>query len=319
MLVLRSLKGVGDSSILKLLKLASQQSINSLEGLVSHGIGNLPFKKTPPSLTEFLSTGEFEVARLSVEDDLRNWASQDISVISINDPQYPKRLLKLVDPPPFLYYKGNVNLLSNPKAIAVVGTRHNSPLGAIITERTVKQFHSYSFCVVSGLALGIDSIAHRAALDCGAPTVAVLVDLMKISPSTNKNLAEEIFQKGGLLVAENQPGTPTIGPLFAKRDRIQAGLSTSVFAIETSKDGGTMHAVRAAGKMSRPVFVPDPIAAKYGDLTAKVIEGTQFLIESKIARPYTSGSYDQISEELAEIALSFEVSGSDESEEGLLF
>lgn len=314
-LVLKRLKGVGDGWVTKILNLCSQKGLTTLEELRDFGVSNLPFRKLPNSLTEFFTVSEFEVERLLVEDSLRDWADLGIKVLHLNSVHYPKSLLALEDPPPFLYCKGNLLLLENFRAIAVVGTRHNSSKGDLIATKTVEAFGSRDFIIISGLALGIDTIAHRAALVAGVPTVAVLVDLKKISPPSNKLLADEILVMGGLLVSENEPGTRAIGALFAKRDRIQAGLSSAVFAIETSKDGGTMHAVRAAGKMSRPVFVPDPVAAKYSDLTSKVIEGTQYLIESKAARPYTSGSYEQICDELVELVRSFETSPSKESQE----
>lgn len=301
-IVLKGLKGVGDGTITKLLEFSLRNGISTLERLASVAVKDLPLKRIPEALVEFLRAGDFEVARLAVENNLRDWASKEITAMSRCSPQYPSRLLDLADPPPFLFCKGNLALLEDSKAIAVVGTRNNTQRGKLIASKTVEAFNSNGFVIVSGLALGIDTIAHRAALDCGAPTIAVLVDLLKISPSQNKALAQEILEKGGLLVAENPPGTPTIAALFAKRDRIQSGLSTAVFAVETSKGGGTMHAVRAAFRLSRPVFVPDPVAARYEDLSLESIEGTQHLISEQIARAYTGQSYETISTELNAVA-----------------
>jgi len=299
---LKGLKGVGDGTITKLLEFSLRNGISTLEELADVAAESLPLRRVPESLNEFLRSGEFEAARLAVDDNLRDWASKGITVISRSSPQYPSRLLDLKDPPPFLFCKGNLALLDDSKAIAVVGTRNNTQRGKLIATKTVEAFKSHGFVVVSGLAIGIDTLAHRAALDCGAPTIAVLVDLLKISPSQNKLLAQEILEKGGLLVAENPPGTSTIAALFAKRDRIQSGLSTAVFAVETSKGGGTMHAVRAAVQLSRPVFVPDPIAARYDDLSLDAIEGTQHLISEQLARAYTGQSYEAISQELTAVA-----------------
>lgn len=301
-LTLRGLKGVGDGTLTKLLEFCLENGISTLEGLASVAVENLPMKRAPEALVEFLRSSDFEGTRFAVKDRLRDWTSKDITVICRGSQQYPARLLALTDPPPFLFCKGNLALLGDSKAIAVIGTRNNTKRGELIASKTVEAFHSFGFVIVSGLALGIDTIAHRAALDCGAPTTAVLVDLLKISPSQNKLLAQEILEKGGLLVAENPPGTSAIAALFAKRDRIQSGLSTAVFAVETSKGGGTMHAVRAAVQLSRPVFVPDPIAARYDDLSLDAIEGTQHLISEQIARAYTGQSYEAISQELTAVA-----------------
>lgn len=304
-LVLKGLRGVGDGTVTKLLEFSKNNSISRLDELARISVQNLPLKTVPVTLRELLSKGEFAVERSAIEDDLETWAEQEVTVIHIGSAQYPNHLLEVENPPPFLFCKGDVSLLQHTLAIAVVGTRKNTSKGAKITTKTVEAFKERGFVIVSGLALGIDSIAHRAALDFGAPTIAVLVDLSKISPSTNRGLAEEILQQGGLLVAENPPGTPTIAAFFAKRDRIQAGLSTAVFAIETSKDGGTMHAVKAAEKMKRPVFVPDVVAAKYQDLGLKAIEGTQYLAEKSKARMYTGESYESITNELIDISNRF--------------
>jgi DNA processing protein len=302
-LVLRNLKGVGDGSITKLLEFSGDVGINSLEELAKIGAENLPLQKVPKALKEFLSLRDFEVARFHTKDELSAWDNQGVKVIYRHSESYPNQLLDLKDPPPFLFCKGNLCLLKNTRAIAVVGTRNNSPKGALIATKTVEAFQTRKFVIVSGLALGIDTIAHKAAIEFGAPTIAVLVDLSKISPASNKDLAEEILRNDGLLVAENKPGTPTIAALFVKRDRIQSGLSTAVFAIETSKNGGTMHAVRAAEIMRRPIFVPNAIAARYEDLSLDIIQGTQHMAKEGVARAYTSESYDSISKELEFISL----------------
>lgn len=300
-LVLKNLKGVGDGSVTKLLLFAEKHGISSLEQLASTSIQGLPLRKVPESLKKLLASGDFEGMRRKSRDDIRDWDVMNVAVVSLNSKAYPNQLLDLKDPPPFLFCKGNSSLLNSTRTIAVVGTRKNSSKGSLIATKTVEAFHSRNFIIVSGLAIGIDSIAHRASLDCGAPTIAVLVDVLKISPSTNKGLAEEIINNDGLLIAENKPGTTPIAAFYAKRDRIQSGLSAAVFAIETLKDGGTMNAVSAAEKMKRPVFVPDAVAAKY-DLTLDVIQGTQYLIDEKRARAYTSELYEGIFKELERVA-----------------
>lgn len=304
-LVLKNLEGVGDVTVAELLKFSLNETISSLEELAKIDSRKLPLRKIPDSLKTFLAKEDYSLDRLEFESNLEMWTKNGVKVIHIGSSLYPKHLLQVKSPPPFLFCRGQVHLLKETLAIAVVGTRQNTQKGSIITKRTVEAFQKRGFVIVSGLAIGIDTIAHRAALDSGAPTIAVLVDIQNIAPSSNLNLSEEILQKGGLLVAENPPGTPTIAAYFAKRDRIQAGLSSAVFAIETSKDGGTMHAVKAAEMMGRPVFVPDVLAAKYQDLSLKVIEGTQYLVEALKARAYSAVSYDLIFEELIKISERF--------------
>lgn len=293
-LAISRIKGVGDSSLIKLIQFSSTNEIKSFELLLNNDLRGVVSPKALQALSAVNVVRDFNVARDAAEKDLVLWQNKEISTVFINSNRYPKHLLALKDPPPFLFCKGNLNLLTETKSIAVVGTRNNSSKGKIIAQRTVGAFQSQHCVVVSGLAKGIDSIAHRAAIDIGMPTIAVVVDVEDISPSTNKALASEILESGGLLISENEPGTAPIGPLFAKRDRIQAGLSAAIFAIETSSSGGTMHAVRASRSIQRTVYVPDPIAAGYDDLSMPCIEGTQQLIRENIAQPYTKLSYEKI-------------------------
>src|SRR5690606_34691301 len=196
---------------------------------------------------------EYDVLKRDCEEALLKWKAAGIDVLVYGSARYPAQLMSLNDPPVLLFCKGNCDLLETSKSIAVVGTRHNTRLGEKIAHKTVEYFSKEGFCIVSGLALGIDAVAHRAALDNKGPTIAVLVDLLSIAPASHRDLADDIFRQSGLLVSENPPGTKVIPGLFAKRDRIQAGLALAVFAIETAVDGGTMHAVKAANSMGRNV------------------------------------------------------------------
>jgi DNA processing protein len=304
-LVLKKIKGVGDETLLSILKFMSANQLTSLEDLEKINLSLLPVKKVPSALKAFLGASQFDDARKETNEELLSWGQNGIQVFSYCSSRYPSQLLDLDKPPPFLFCKGNFGLLDEPEAIAVVGTRKNSKRGELITRKTVEAFGDFGFTIVSGLALGIDSIAHKQALASNAPTIAVLVDLFSISPSSNRDLAQKILDNGGLWVAENQPGTRAIPAFFAKRDRIQAGLSTAVFAIETTVDGGTMHAVNSAHSMSRPVFVPNPEAAGYKDLSAPEISGTQALVQDKKATYYTRESYKDINNTLKKRAYSF--------------
>ena len=299
-LVLKNLNGVGDVSITNLLSLSDDQSVTCLEDI---DIKNVPLKKVPQSLKDLLEKKDFSFERAKAQEELDIWDNNGIKVIHLSSDKYPQKLKEVDSPPPFLFCKGDTSLMESSAnvSIAVIGTRENTDKGKAIATKTVEKFHEKGCIIVSGLALGIDTIAHRAALDCGAPTISVLVDIMKIAPSSNTEMADEIVDKGGLLVSENKPGTPMIPALFAKRDRIQAGLSSGVFAIETSIKGGTMHAVRASIKMQRPVFVPDVIQAKYPDLNIKAIEGTQHLERNEEAEYYSAESYDNIFKRLENI------------------
>lgn len=303
-LILQSLKGVGNRTLVKLIEFYHANNLKTIR--------EIDFTKVPKlnssivqAASDLFAGDEYDVLSLNCEKSLSTWRDAGINVLAYGSSDYPAQLKFLLDPPALLFCKGNGDLLKNPKSIAVVGTRNNTRLGEKIAYKTVEHFSSEGFCIVSGLALGIDAIAHRAALDNQGRTVAVLVDLISIAPSNHRDLAEQILRQGGLLVSENPPGTKVIPALFAKRDRIQAGLAMAVFAIETAIDGGTMHAVKAACSMHRKVFVPNASAAGYPDLGIEQISGTQELVRSGVATPYTRDTYAEISQALTLAASSF--------------
>ncbi len=296
-LVLQSLEGVGNRTLMKLIDYYHTNDLTTIR--------DLDFTKVPKlnssvaqTAADLFTSGEYDILSRDCEKSLAKWSDAGIHAITYGSIDYPVQLNSLSDPPALLFCKGNHDLIRDPKSIAVVGTRNNTPLGEKIAYKTAEHFSKEGFCIVSGLALGIDAVAHRAALDHRGKTVAVLVDLISIAPSNHRELAEQILRQGGLLVSENPPGTRVIPALFAKRDRIQAGLALAVFAIETSIDGGTMHAVKAASLMHRKVFVPKASAAGYPDLGIEQISGTQKLVNSGVATPYTRETYTEIAQAL---------------------
>ena len=306
-LVLHRIKGVGNVAQLALIKCYKDNRLNSLEELLGLVLNQTPtLKRAVKLLQDFFSNNHYLPTKVECENDLEKWSSAGITVVAYGSGDYPIQLEDLDDPPALLFCKGNLNLLSSPKSITVVGTRENTKLGEKIACKTVEYFSHADFCIVSGLALGIDAIAHRAALESDGTTIAVIVDLVNVSPSNNRDLAEQILKQNGLLVSENPPGTRAVPGLFAKRDRIQAGLGMAIFAIETSVDGGTMHAVNTANSIKRDVYVPDAVAAGYSNLGVKAISGTQSLVSEGKAKPYTRDSYDQISHALKQLVTSFE-------------
>ena len=313
-LVLHRIKGVGNVAQLALIKCYKDNRLNSLEELLGLVLNQTPtLKRAVKLLQDFFSNNHYLPTKVECENDLEKWSSAGITVVAYGSGDYPIQLEDLDDPPALLFCKGNLNLLSSPKSITVVGTRENTKLGEKIACKTVEYFSHADFCIVSGLALGIDAIAHRAALESDGTTIAVIVDLVNVSPSNNRDLAEQILKQNGLLVSENPPGTRAVPGLFAKRDRIQAGLGMAIFAIETSVDGGTMHAVNTANSIKRDVYVPDAVAAGYSNLGVKAISGTQSLVSEGKAKPYTRDSYDQISHALKQLVTSFEAKANEKA------
>ena len=304
-ITLQRIQGVGNKSLIALIEYCRANKIDSLAELESLDLSLVPnLKRSSTALNNFFSEGRWETKLCNSESALKEWASLGIRIVPFGDTIYPKQLTALNDPPAVLFCRGNLDLLTTSRSIAVVGTRKNTRLGEVIARRTVEYFAKKGFCIVSGLALGIDAIAHRSALDNKGATVAVLVDVLNVSPSQNRALADQIINDDGLLIAENPPNTKVIPALFAKRDRIQAGLAMALFAIETSVDGGTMHAVKAANSMQRPVYVPDAVAAKYPDLDDRAISGTQKLVNEGHAYAYSRDSYELITRKIEQLVKS---------------
>lgn len=195
-------------------------------------------------------------------------------LITKNDPDYPEILLQISDPPPLLYLKGKI-FSQDRLALAVVGSRKMTNYGREVAEALVPELATAGLTIVSGLALGIDAVAHRAALSVGGRTLAVLAcGIDQIYPPSNTSLAEEIIRKDkGAILTEFPPETPTYPANFPIRNRIISGLSLGVLVIEAAEGSGTFHTVEAALEQGREVFaVPGSIFSPYSAGTAKLIE-----------------------------------------------
>lgn len=176
-----------------------------------------------------------------------------IDALFFTDEKYPKRLLNCYDSPIMLYYKGNSNLNAS-KIISVVGTRNNSEYGKQICEKFISDLKLKDAIIVSGLAYGIDTIAHRAALNNNIETIGVLAHgLDRIYPSANKQLAKEMIFKGGLLT-EFMSATNPDKQNFPNRNRITAGICDALVVIETSKKGGSLITAEIANDYNKDVF-----------------------------------------------------------------
>jgi DNA processing protein len=178
--------------------------------------------------------------------------NQRIESISFTEDGFPTRLLSIPNPPSILYYLGNISLVNAIKLIAIVGTRTPSPEGIEECQFITEWFVKRGYCVVSGLARGIDSVAHETCLKYGGKTIAVLPSgIGNIYPNENKELSENIVESGGLLLSEYPENTSPRKPYFIQRDRLQSGLSQGVVVIESEITGGTMHTANFAIKQNR--------------------------------------------------------------------
>jgi len=180
-------------------------------------------------------------------------------VRTYQDPEYPRRLLSIYDYPPLLYLRGAVRPVDE-LAMAVVGSRRASPYGRRVTRLLVAGLVRRGVIVVSGLARGIDTEAHRTALECGGRTIAVLgsgIDV--IYPRENRALADRIAGRGAV-VSEFAPGTTPEPGFFPRRNRIISGLSLGVVIVEARRRSGALITARYAADQGREVYaVPGPI------------------------------------------------------------
>jgi DNA processing protein len=217
------------------------------------------------------------------EEEINFIEKYAITALFLNHPGYPKRLLNCYDPPTMLYYKGNTDLNTD-KIVSVIGTRNNSAYGKEIVEKLMETFQNTNILIVSGMAIGIDAIAHKAALASDLPTVGVLAHgLQTIYPALHKNLAKEIVMHGGLLT-EFTHGTKPDKHNFPRRNRIVAGMADATIVVETAVKGGSMITAELAGNYNRDVF------AVPGKTTDTKSVGCNYLIQSNKAILYTDGN-----------------------------
>lgn len=180
-----------------------------------------------------------------------------VGVLSVFDGGYPRGLLRLVDRPPVLYVKGRLNDVE--RCVACIGTREPSEFGEKVTDRIAGQIVEAGWIIVSGLATGVDSIAHRAAVDRQGRTIAILAGgLEKIYPAHNAKLADEILAGGGALISEHPIGVPPAPRNLVQRDRLQSGMSVATIVMQTDIKGGSMHTVRFTLMQDRLLFAPVP-------------------------------------------------------------
>jgi DNA processing protein len=187
------------------------------------------------------------------EEEMAFIEKHHIEPLFITDKNYPQRLLNCYDPPTLLYYRGNADLNAG-RIISIIGTRNHTEYGKQITEQLVASLQTQQVIIVSGLAFGIDSIAHKTSLQYQIPNIGVLAHgLDTIYPSQNKLLAKEMLQLGGLLT-EFRRNTQPDKHNFPKRNRIVAGMADATIVIETASKGGSMITAELAHNYNRDLF-----------------------------------------------------------------
>ena len=250
-----------------------------MQGLVAHfGDMESAWKAPPAELAEAglgLKLIERVVqARQGVDLD-QVWEKidkQEIKILTWQDETYPQRLKEIDQPPPVLYVRGEY-LLDDLFAVAIVGTRRVTPYGRQITEELSSYLAANSMTVISGLARGVDAVAHQSTLKAGGRTIAVLgsgVD--KIYPPEHRALAEQMIERGAI-ISDYAPGTPPDASNFPPRNRIISGLSLAVVVVEAGETSGALITAEFAAEQGREVFaIPGSILAPQSKGTNKLIQ-----------------------------------------------
>lgn len=208
------------------------------------------------------------IKRSAIDPDaeLEQLEKSGIKAITIQDEAYPKNLKELFDAPPVIYFRGDFNCLRRP-CLAVVGARKHTAYGQAAAEKLVPPLSAAGITIISGLALGIDAIAHASALKAKGLTAAVLgsdLDWKNIGPKTNFKLAEEIIGTGGCILSEYPPPMAANRATFPQRNRIISGLSRGILIIEAGEYSGSLITANCALEQNRDIFaVPDSIFSPY--------------------------------------------------------
>ena len=223
------------------------------------------------------------------EEEIVHLQKHNIEPLFITDEHYPKRLLNCYDAPTLLYYKGNANLNAS-RIISIIGTRNNTDYSRTMIEKMLNDIKEYNPVIVSGLAFGVDSLAHKTALQNNLSTVGVLGNgLHTIYPAQHKTLAKEMLNNGGLLT-EFGFATKPDKHNFPRRNRIVAGMADATIVVETALKGGSMITAELANNYNRDVF------AFPGKTTDAKSAGCNYLIKANKAILLTDAA--QLAEEL---------------------
>lgn len=233
-----------------------QKAYEATEKKLTEVIGVLTTQKFIRFRTSFDPVRQLEIIR-----------KKEITVVPLSSSDYPVFLRNISDPPICLYVKGDIKGLSQLEQeypFAIVGTRKPTSYGVYLARKFSHDLATAGFVIVSGLALGIDAIAHTTALEVKAKTIAILgcgVDI--VYPPSNRRIYEGMIQSGGTIVSEFPPGHTVMKGLFVARNRLISGISKGVLVIEGAIDSGALITARYALEQGRDVFAPpSPITSQ---------------------------------------------------------
>jgi len=267
------LKGIGRKYLVGVLRACAKDSISVEEYFIKDVVQSNKY-----------SVKEIEEAEKFSEEQVSMALSFGHNIISMNDFSYPDSLRDVPDPPPFLYCSGNIDALKK-DSVTVIGTREPTEHGRIIAERVTSWFVSDGWVITSGLAKGVDTVAHNACVEVGGATIAVMAHgLEKVYPAANRRLAERIVEHGGILVSEYGYNSYVNRSNFIERDRIQAALAKGVVLVQSDLQGGSLHASRASLRYDRYLVVLEPSALDIRRKESKVSANILFKSSNDIAK-----------------------------------
>lgn len=262
-------------------------ALRMVPGLGTRKVGQLiEVFKTPQAIFR-ASRSELETVGLSASvaqsiasgcsfeegvDQQQKLAQAAAVLVPMTDPRYPPRLREIYDPPPMLFVRGRVELLAT-LMLGIVGTRRPTAYGTTVAQRLGKDLAGAGLTIVSGMARGIDTAAHRAVLEAGGDTVAVFgCGIDDVYPAENRNLSQQIAEQG-LTVSEFPMGTPAYPQNFPVRNRIISGMSAGVLVVEGGEYSGSSITAKLSAEQNREIF------AVPGNITSKMSWGPNLLIK----------------------------------------
>jgi DNA processing protein len=249
---------------------AVQRLGGAAERLFAASLTELEGLGMPAESAQFIFGGK---SRKAAVDEISWITDSGATFLTMDDEQYPGRLMEIFDPPPVLWVRGNASIL-NRAGIAVVGTRHPTPYGAGMAEMLSRDLARRGVVIQSGMARGVDTSAHKGAVEAGGKTVAVWgTGIDVIYPKENKKLAEQIVTSGGAIVSEFPLGTFPAPQNFPIRNRTLSGMSIGVLVVEAAEYSGTRITARCALEQGRDVY------AVPGNATNKNAWGPNTLIK----------------------------------------
>lgn len=239
-----------DIFVIALLKCSGIGTTKALKFIVNNGFSIINCIK---NIENIVSKVEFDFCVEQAKKEIKLNKDKNINIITIFNENFPSKLYTISDPVLYLYYFGDIGLLSK-ESIAIIGTRHPS-IESINDTKVISKIISDKYVVVGGLALGIDKIGHETTIENGGRTIAVLPSSPdNIQPVINKELAKMIVKNGGLLVSEYSVDSSLSKFNYPKRDRIQAALSNVIVVSEAKEGSGTMITVNKALKEGKKVY-----------------------------------------------------------------